>query len=197
MPLCLPTLQRAVLQTKGETTNTAIPTNERSLIVQPSFELLLLQPDLPTVYNLLPFALVNQVGIVSRLTLTRQSVLRGLEAGRNIGQIIKFLEEHSQKELPQNVVYTLRDWTKSYKEVTISQVLLIEVPDEAIANEICSSSKFSALGLRRIGPCAIAVDSDTTLANVRRAFDKEGIVVRINGDIITKSAAKTTYRGRY
>ena len=190
-------LAAAVLQTKGETTNTAIPTNERSLIVQPSFELLLLQPDLQTVYSLLPFALVNQVGIVSRLTLTKQSVLRGLEAGRNIGQIIKILEDHSQKELPQNVVYTLRDWTKSYKEVTISQVLLIEVPDEAIANEICSSSKFSALGLRRIGPCAIAVDSDTTLANVRRAFDKEGIVVRINGDIITKSAAKTTYRGRY
>ena len=190
-------LAAAVLQTKAETTNTAIPINERSLIVQPSFELLLLQPDLQTVYSLLPFALVNQVGIVSRLTLTRPSVLRGLEAGRNIEQIIKILEEHSQKELPQNVVYTLRDWTKSYKEVAVSQALLLEVSSEAIANEICSSSKFSALGLRRIGPCAIAVDSDTTLANVRRTFEKEGIVVRISGDIISKSAAKTTYRGRY
>ena len=115
-------LAAAVLQTKGETTKTAIPTNERSLIVQPSFELLRRQPDLQTVYSLLPFALINQVGIVSRLTLTRLSVLRGLEAGRNIGQIIKILEDHSQQELPQNVVYTLRYiWTKSYKEVTISQ----------------------------------------------------------------------------
>ncbi len=181
-------LATAVLQTQGEPTYAAIPANARSLIVQPSFELLLLQPDLPTVYSLLPFVQVNQIGMASRLTLTRQSVLRGLEAGRNIEQIIKILEEHSQKELPQNVVYTLRDWTKSYKEVTISQVLLLDVPSEAIANEICTSSKFSAYGLRRVGPCVIAVDSDTSLANLRRALDKEGIVVRISGNIISKQA---------
>ena len=65
-------LATAVLQTKGEPANTASPATNRSLIVQPSFELLLLQPDLPTVYSLLPFALVNQIGMVSRLTLTRQ-----------------------------------------------------------------------------------------------------------------------------
>ncbi|HXZ05877.1 MAG TPA: helicase-associated domain-containing protein [Ktedonobacteraceae bacterium] len=188
-------LATTVLQTKGEPSfNSVQPTNGRSLIVQPSFELLLLQPDLPAVYSLLPFAQVNQIGIASRLTLTRNSVLRGLEAGRNIEQIFKILEEHSQKELPQNVVYTLRDWTKSYKEVTISQVLLLDVPSEAIANEICSSPKLSALGLRRIAPCVIAVDNDTTLQKLRSTLDKEGIVVRVKGDIVSKSAASTTNR---
>ncbi len=188
-------LATTVLQTAGKPSySSAIPANGRSLIVQPSFELLLLQPDLPTVYSLLPFAQVNQIGIVSRLTLTRNSVLRGLEAGRNIEQIIKILEEHSQKELPQNVLYTLRDWTKLYKEVTISQVLLLDVPSEAIANEICSSPKLSVFGLRRIAPCVIAVDSDTSLQDLRRALDKEGIVVRISGDIVSKSAMSTSYR---
>ena len=188
-------LATTVLQTAGKPSySSAIPANGRSLIVQPSFELLLLQPDLPTVYSLLPFAQVNQIGIVSRLTLTRNSVLRGLEAGRNIEQIIKILEEHSQKELPQNVLYTLRDWTKLYKEVTISQVLLLDVPSEAIANEICSSPKLSVFGLRRIAPCVIAVDSDTSLQDLRRSLDKEGIVVRISGDIVSKSALSTTYR---
>ncbi len=188
-------LAPTVLQTAGQPSySSVVPANGRSLIVQPSFELLLLQPDLPTVYSLLPFAQVNQIGIVSRLTLTRNSVLRGLEAGRNIEQIIKILEEHSQKELPQNVLYTLRDWTKLYKEVTISQVLLLDVPSEAIANEICSSPKLSVFGLRRIAPCVIAVDSDTSLQDLRRALDKEGIVVRISGDIVSKSAMSTTYR---
>ena len=188
-------LATAVLSTGVEpSSSSAIPANGRSLIVQPSFELLLLQPDLPTVYSLLPFAQVNQIGIVSRLTLTRNSVLRGLEAGRNIEQIIKILEEHSQKELPQNVLYTLRDWTKLYKEVTISQVLLLDMPSEAIANEICSSPKLSVLGLRRIAPCVIAVDSGTSLQDLRRALDKEGIVVRISGDIVSKSAMSSSYR---
>ena len=186
-------LASAVLETKGEPSYTAVPSNGRSLIVQPSFELLVLQPDLSTVYSLLPFAQVNQIGMASRLTLTRQSVLRGLGAGRNIEQIINLLEEHSQKELPQNVVYTLRDWTKSYKEVSISQVLLLDVPSEAITDEICSSSKFKALGLRRIGPSVIAVDSDTTLQKLRSTLEKEGIVVRISGDIISKAPPTSTY----
>jgi hypothetical protein len=188
-------LATAVLSTGVEPSNNfATPANGRTLIVQPNFELLLLQPDLPTAYSLLPFAQVNQIGVASRLTLTRNSVLRGLQAGRNIEQIMKILEEHSQKELPQNVVYTLRDWTKLYKEVTISQVLLLDVPGEALADEICSSPKLSAFGLRRIAPCVIAVDSDTGLQELRRALDKEGIVVNISGDIVSKSAAGTTYR---
>ncbi len=187
-------LASAVLNTKGEPSYTALASNGRSLIVQPSFELLLLQPDLSTVYSLLPFTQVNQIGMASRLMLTRQSVLRGLEAGCNIEQIIKILEEHSQKELPQNVVYTLRDWTKSYKEVSISQVLLIDVPSEAIADEISSSSKFKALGLRRVGSCSIAVDSDTTLQKLRSALEKEGIFVRISGDIISKAPSTSSYR---
>ena len=187
-------LATTVLETEGEPSySSVIAANERSLIVQPSFELLLLQPNLPTLCSLLPFAQVNKIGIVSRLTLTRNSVLRGLEAGRNIEQIIKILEEHSQKELPQNVVYTLRDWTKSYKEVTISQVLLLEVPGEAIANEICSSPKLSAFGLRKIAPCIIAADSGANLSDLRRALDKEGIVVRISGDIVSKSVMASTY----
>jgi len=188
-------LATAVLLTEAKPTNQAtIPSDGRTLIVQPTFELLLLQPDLPTVYSLLPFAQVDQVGVVSRLTLTRNSVLRGLEAGKNVEQILQILEQRSQKELPQNVVYTLRDWTKLYKEITVSQVLLIDVPGEALANEICSSSKFKSFGLRRLAPCVIAVSSDAGITELRRAFEKEGIVVRISGEIATKPVGSTTYR---
>ena len=191
----LTVLASAVLSTEAEPSySPATPAKGRSLIVQPNFELLLLQPDLPTVYRLLPFAQINQVGVVSRLTLTRNSVLRGLEAGMNIEQILQILEQRSQKELPQNVVYTLHDWTKLYKEVNISQVLLLEVSGEALADELCSSPKLKVLGLRRLAPCVIAVSSDTSLTELRRTLDKEGIVVRIRGDIVTKPAVSTSYR---
>ncbi len=190
-------LATAVLSTEDEPSpglEMASDNHNRTLIVQPNFELLLLQPDLPTVYSLLPFAQVNQVGVVSRLTLTRNAVLRGLEAGKNIEQIVQILEQCSQKELPQNVVYTLRDWTKLYKEVNISQVLLLEVPSEALANEICSSTKLKAFGLCRLAPCVIAVNSECSLQELRRALDKEGIVVRISGDIVARQPMYGRYR---
>jgi Helicase conserved C-terminal domain len=143
---------------------------------------------------LLPFAQIDQVGVVSRLTLTRNSLLRGLEAGKNIEQILQILERRSQKELPQNVVYTLRDWTRLYKEVNISQVLLLEAPSETLANEIFSSPKLKAFGLRRLAPCIIAVSSDVGLQELRRTLDKEGIVVRISGDIVTRQPIYGRYR---
>ncbi len=94
-------------------------------IVQPNFEILLLQQDMPALYSILPFAQVSQIGNVSTLKLTSASVLRGLKAGLKIDQIIQTLTERNHKELPQNVVYTVRDWAKQYKEVRVSQAFLI------------------------------------------------------------------------
>ncbi len=177
-----------VLSTNAESAPTVpadpMSNGHRSLVVQPNFELLLLQPDLPTLYSLLPFAQVNQVGIVSRLTLTRPSLLRGLEADMHVEQILRVLEEHSQKEIPQNVEYTLHDWARLYKDVKIAQVVLLEVSSEALADEICASSKLQAFGLRKLGPCAIAARGEVSVQELRRTLDKEGIVVRISGNVV-------------
>lgn len=194
----LTNLASSALNTSAEQApEVEVSAEARTLIVQPNFELLLLQPDLPTLYALLPFAQVNQVGMVSRLTLTRNTVLRGMESGQSIEGILQALEQHSQKELPQNVVYTLRDWSKLYKDATVSQVLLVEVPGEAIANEICSSPKFQALNLRRVGPCALAVGDEVTLQTLRRVFDKEGIVLHIHGEIASRRDGRTPSYGKF
>ena len=158
----------------------------RVLILQPNFELLLLQPDMPTLYSVLPFAQINQVEMVSRLTLTRASVLHGIEKGLDIEQILHILEEHSQKEVPQNVAYTLQDWVKLYKDVRVSQVLLLEVSSEAVADEVCTSPKLQAFGLRKLGPRQVIASNDINLADLRRILEKEGILVHISGDIVTR-----------
>ncbi len=166
----------------------------RTLIVQPNGELLLLQPDWPTLFSLLPFAQLNQAGIASRLTLTRASFLRALSQGKNIEQFQSILQEHSQKEVPQNIAYNLTDWVRAYKEVTFSQVYLIEIPSENLANEIVASGKLTTFGLRRIAPCVLAASNDTNLQELRRAFEKEGIVVHILGDIVLRDKYGMTSR---
>jgi hypothetical protein len=163
---------------------------ERSLVVQPSFEVLLLHPDMPTLYSLLPFAQVNQVEVVSRFTLTRTSVLRGLRTGMTVEHMLKVLQEHSQKELAQNVEYTLGDWARLYKGARLSQVVLLEVSSEALADEICASSKLQSFELRRLGSCAIAARGDVN--SLRRTLDKEGIAVNVSGDSLPLAAS-----GRY
>ncbi|HEY3991643.1 MAG TPA: helicase-associated domain-containing protein [Ktedonobacteraceae bacterium] len=171
----------------------------RTLIVQPNFELLLLQPDYPTLYKLLPFTRIAQVEMVSRLTLTQESVRRGVEAGHGVEQIVSILQACSQKELPQNVLYTLQDWGRLYKDATVSQVLLLEVGSEAIADEICASPKFRTLELRRLGPCAIVIGGQVSLQVLRTTLEKEGVILHIQGDILSArefASAVTSGYGR-
>jgi hypothetical protein len=61
------------------------------LVVQPSFEMILLQFDPPTLYQLLPFSEVKLVEQASRLSLTQNSVLRGIERGMNVDQMLTIL----------------------------------------------------------------------------------------------------------
>lgn len=150
------------------------------LIVQPNFELLLLQPDLPTLYSILPFVQVKHIGMVSRLTLTKDAILHALAAGKHIEQIRGALEEHSQKELPQNVLYTLNDWVKNYKEARISQVLLFEVSSEAIAQELCNTPQIKELGIRQIAPCTFVLSSDINLQQLKRTLEKQGVAVHLS-----------------
>jgi Helicase conserved C-terminal domain len=164
---------------KPASANTTISVQDGNhpLVVQPSFELLLLQPDLAILYGLLPFAQIKQVGVVSRLLLTRESIIRGVASGMSVEQMLQLLETCSQKGVPQNVAYTLNDWAKLYKGMKVSSVILLEVTSEAVANEICT--RLQAFGLRRIGPCAIAASNEINVQELRRALDKMGIVAHI------------------
>ncbi len=160
--------------------------SSHGLVIQPNFELLLLQPDLSTLYSLLPFAQANQLGLVSRLTLTKTSVLRGLQSGKNVEQIFSALQEHSQKELPQNVEYTLHDWTKAFKSANISQVLLFEVSSEDAGKILALLPSLQELGVRQLAPCIFAVSGSVNLQTVRKELEKTGIFVHISGDIFSR-----------
>jgi hypothetical protein len=170
-----------ILHAKKPASETQESTERRSLIVQPSFEVLLLQPDLPTLYSILPFTQTHQIDTASRLTLTQSSLHRGMASGKTVGQIIQILEQHTQKELPQNVLYTLQDWAKLYKETRLSMVMLIETPNEQVANQIASQERFQRCHVREIAPCILTLDGDASLQEVRNALEKTGVTIQFTG----------------
>lgn len=188
--------KRAKKLAKPEVSSAPPAERPRTLIVQPTFELLIMQPDMPTLYSLLPFALVNSLGNVSRLTLTRASILRGLEWKLTIDEMLQLLESLSQKAMPQNVDYTLRDWARAYRAVEISQVILLEVESEAHANDLLASSKLKEFNLRRLGPTVLAMSNEANVQNLQRALEKEGIVVHFSG-VIANPQAPAPVRSKY
>jgi len=144
----------------------------RSLVVQPNFQVLLMEPYMPSLYWLLRIATLEQVGRVSRFTLTREALDRGLTGGASIEEVVGFLRKHAQKTLPQNVVYTLHDWARQHRERVLEPWGLV-APDETVAREVVTSPQLRAFQLKNIG-ALVAVPPEASLKELRRALERTG-----------------------
>ena len=138
---------------------------------------------MPALYWLARFATLEQIGRVSRFTLTREALARGLAGGGTIDEIIAFLERHCQKALPQNIVFTLRDWARQAHEAACApaEPRVIEVADEKTAGEMVTSPKLRAFRLRLAGPRAVAVPPEISLRDLWRALERLGYAKFLSG----------------
>lgn len=153
--------------------------SSRAMVVQPNFQIFLLEPHMPAFYWLLRYASVEQIGQVSRFALTADALQRGLAHGGTIDEVLAFLEHHSQKALPQNVAYMLRDWSRT----TRAQGMVIDFEAEKIARaeelagELVTDPKLRAFKLERIGPSTIQVPPEASLRDLRSALERLGYSV--------------------
>jgi hypothetical protein len=166
----------------------------KALVVQPNFQVLLMEPNMQALYWLVRYASLDQVGRVSRFTLTREALGRGLRQGGSIAEVLDFLESHCQKALPQNVVYTLRDWARQCKEAELPGMTLLEVFDEELAGELVTSPKLRAFQLRRVGPRKVAVPPEASLRDLRRALERLGYAQKLLSGFEELVAAAATHR---
>jgi predicted transcriptional regulator len=102
-----------------------------SLVVQPDFEALLLQPSPRRIWALSAFTQPVSLDRVSSYRITRQSIERGLSAGLALVQMTGFLEQHAGEPLPQNVAFEIETWAREFRKVRIRESLLIEPDDRA------------------------------------------------------------------
>jgi hypothetical protein len=157
----------------------------QALVVQPNFQVLLMEPYMPALYWLVRFAALDQIGRVSRFTFTRESFARGLATGGDIDQVLTFLERHSQKALPQNVTFTLRDWARQACQAasvrTQPAPRLFEVASEKVAGELVASPKLRDFRLRLAGPRSVAVPPETSLRELWRALERLGYAKFLSG----------------
>lgn len=155
----------------------------RKFIIQPNFELLLLEPDMPALYSVLPFVQLKQIGHSSTMQLTQNALLRGMRSGLSVDTILQTLQTRCKNELPQNVAYSLRDWAKQYREAVISQVYLIEIP-AVLTESLVVHEKLQKQGVRQVAPGVLAVPADCDLNALKNILEKEKIVVHTKGTFL-------------
>ncbi len=123
---------KRVLEASDENKEVAKRSN-RSFIVSPNFEINVFgeEPDYYTMYRLGKIAQMLRFDTACTFRLEKEFVLRELTDGSTLPDIISFLEQHSKKELPQNVRYSILDWGSKFGKVAAGKGY-IEIIDRSL-----------------------------------------------------------------
>jgi hypothetical protein len=148
----------AALLDTSDTRHTAPETRhlipEKSFLVQPNFEVLVIHPESRPVWSLLKMADLVRHDRVSVYALNKASVVRAIEGGLSDEELITLLTRYSDKGLPQNVEQSIHDWARLIKRVELRTATVLEVSDPSVLDELAASRKTKRLVVRRLSPTA-------------------------------------------
>ncbi len=104
-----------------------------SVVVTPDFEVVLFPTgdDAELVHDLDRFCVREKLGSLLHFRVTQEGVTRALKDGLGVADILRILEGHSRTPVPQNVLFSIRDWALRAGLMRLSDdlVLVCEEPD--------------------------------------------------------------------
>lgn len=143
-------------------------------MLQPNFDWLI--P--PTVgyedlWKIDQIAEMEQRDVMTRYRLTQGSILHAMRKGWSQDEVVSFILEHKQNRVPDNVLYSIKEWCGKYGEIRLKRVLLVECQTKPLADELTKIETLQQWLSIRIGDCHFAVD-ENELRNLSKALQDLG-----------------------
>ncbi len=139
----------------GQATTVAMP--EPRLVVQPNFEVTVMGAEASMIWQLLKFAQPTRYDQAAQYTITKDSVLKGVELGMSVDEMLGVLQKYSTREIPQNVAYSMADWARLFKPARLERVVLLETEDPDTLESILSSKILCRYAFRRLSSNLAAI----------------------------------------
>lgn len=157
-----------------EAAATPAESGEEGFYVQPDFEILV-PPHVSSLVRWELSAIADQVkaDLVSVYKLGKESLQRGLEKGRKLDELLRFLDQHSLYGIPDNVKLTLEQWAKPFGKVQLAEVLLLRCEDAEVAEAVGKLPGSAECLLEPIGDRAWIIREDQ-LKRLTELLDKAG-----------------------
>ena len=101
---------------------------EGKIVVQPDFSLYV-QGALSLEENMMLafYSEIQDLDVISRWEVTRESFMRGIRSGINADSFIRLLEEKSGAPLPQNILFSFKSWEEECRGISVYRGCVIKV----------------------------------------------------------------------
>ncbi|HUW64374.1 MAG TPA: helicase-associated domain-containing protein, partial [Spirochaetia bacterium] len=116
-----------------------LPGEDDAWWIQPNFEVLAPPRLAPTLrWQLEMLADPVKMDHAFIYALTKKATLGFFDRGGNAPDMLDFLEKHSKNPLPQNVLFTIKEWGALYGRVSFWDVFLLRCDTPQLADEIAA-----------------------------------------------------------
>ena len=143
------------------------------LVVSPSLSVTLMPGfTLASLLPLVSFMEVRDVQIAGQFEITRKSCMAAFSRGQSAQEMIALLEAHSSRPIPQNVVFSINDWFRSYSAFSLYRGFVMYVEkSRRVAFE--KNSSFSSLIRKELAPGVYLLDAEE-YEDIAAAFSDAG-----------------------
>ncbi|KYC53016.1 MAG: hypothetical protein AMQ22_00494 [Candidatus Methanofastidiosum methylothiophilum] len=152
---------------------------KKILFMTPNFEISVLSEEIDKIalFDLNRFADIQKADIVSLYQITSETIMTGIESGFSLDKIINFLKKYSSNDIPQNVIYQLRDWASKYGKVRAFKGIFLVVNDMPLFLEI--NKRILNYVEQSIEPNIILIKEEN-IPKIREILEKNGIFIQIH-----------------
>jgi hypothetical protein len=161
---------------------------ERCIIVQPNFEIIAF-PETPddVLYMLNIFSVMKSADKVHIFAITKKSVLNALDTGMDVGTIVEVLQTNakSESEVPQNVLYTIKEWSGLYGKVALKRGFFLEA-DAGLMKLI--KERIGGEIIREISDSVVIIKEEKTIRDLIKTGDE--VFLEIEDEIIAAEVEK-------
>ena len=128
-------------------------------IVQPTFEIIAPRDlDLTIREKLELFADLEKVDLTLTYHVTRNTIYRAANSDMSGEEVIGFLTDHSDKDVPQNVAYSIQSWGDAYGQVYFMDAFLLRTASAEIASHIKAHGELAPYIKGEVAPDALIVE---------------------------------------
>jgi len=160
---------------------------QNPLIVNPDFEIILFQDSesYDLIIQLDKFAVRTKSDHTIHFKITSSSLERAVAEGMTASQILALLSENSRVGIPQNVIYSIKEWAKNVKFVQMTQATLLRGRNKEILDRIVKAGVLKEFIIERLAPTVLLIGPDGDPVKIRKTLESLGIFLEgtdLNGE---------------
>lgn len=150
----------------------------RPLMVNPDFEVLLF-PEEGDTYDLITrldrFCERQSSDSVYRFKVTALSIEKAVAEGVDVAEILRVLSENARASIPQNVVYSIKEWAGKVRFVSAKRVTVLRGRNREIMDRVVRVLAQLDIAPERLSPTAVVIEENADLGRLEDDLAREGV----------------------